>query len=185
MESDIRSGCFLIANPTLRDPNFSRTVVLLCEHNDAGSMGLVINRPTEHTVAAAIPGMPDRATQPLFWGGPVQQKLVIVLHRSQLDAPGSKGIVDGMSLGADREVLVQLFEHAANPARQVRVFSGYAGWGAGQLEAEMRERSWIVAAASAQLVFGVAPDKIWTAALMTLGPRYEYLTRLPPDPRVN
>ena len=185
MGSEIRAGCFLIANPTLRDPNFSRTVVLLCEHNDEGSMGLVINRPTEHTIAAAITGMPQRATQPLFWGGPVQQRMVLVLHRSQLDAPGSKVIVDGMALGADREVLVHLFGHSEDPARHVRVFSGYAGWAAGQLEAEMREHSWIVCPARAQLVFGLEPDTIWAEALLALGPQYVYLTTIPPDPRVN
>lgn len=185
MESEVRAGCFLIANPTLRDPNFSRTVVLLCEHTDQGSMGLIINRPTEHTVAAAITGMPERATQLLYWGGPVQQRLVLVLHRNRRDVPDAKEIVDGMALGSDSEALIQLLTTAAHPDQRVRIFSGYAGWAAGQLEAELQEKSWIVAPGRADLVFGVDPEQIWTEALRALGPRFRYLTTLPPDPRVN
>lgn len=185
METGIRAGCFLIANPTLRDPNFSRTVVLLCEHNDRGSMGLVINRPTPHTLAEAISGLPDRATQLLYWGGPVQQRVVLVLHRDKLDSPGAREIVDGMALGADSQALLGLLEKSACPTERVRVFSGYAGWGAGQLEAEMLLHSWIVAPGSAALVFHADPEQVWAEALISLGPQYAHLTSIPPDPRVN
>jgi putative transcriptional regulator len=185
METDVRAGCFLIANPTLRDPNFSRTVVLLCEHNDQGSMGLIINRPTEHTVAGAISGMPERATQLLYWGGPVQQRLVLVLHRHKIDVPEAREIVDGMALGSDSEALIHLLETAAHPDERVRIFSGYAGWAAGQLESELQEKSWIVAPGRAELVFGVEAERIWAEALQALGPRFRYLTSLPSDPRVN
>jgi putative transcriptional regulator len=178
-------GCFLIASPTLRDPNFSRTVVLLCEHGEDGSMGLVINRPTEHSLIDAISEMPSSATQRLYWGGPVQQQLVLVLHRSTLDAPGSKEIVDGMALGADSEALYHVLESAETPEKQVRVFSGYAGWDSGQLEAEMEVRSWIVCPGRSQLVFGVEAEEVWLDALRELGPRYAWLATMPSDPRVN
>jgi len=181
----VRAGCFLIASPTLRDPNFARSVVLLCEHGDKGSMGVVVNRPTEHSVAEAITGMPVRATQRLFWGGPVQQHVVLVLHRHSIDTPEGREVVDGMSLGGDSEALVQILESDPEPHTRVRVFSGYAGWGAGQLDAEMEERSWIVHPGSARLVFDVEPDSIWSAALREMGPRYAHWTSIPLDPRVN
>ncbi|MFQ5600420.1 MAG: YqgE/AlgH family protein [Candidatus Krumholzibacteriia bacterium] len=181
----IRAGCFLIANPTLRDPNFSRTVVLLCEHGEQGSMGLVVNRPTEHTLAEALTGMPPGASQRLYWGGPVQQRMVLALHRDMLDTPGSKEIVDGMALGSDSEKLIHVLETADDPSRRVRVFSGYAGWGAGQLEGEMREHSWLVCPGNAGLVFSREPQAVWAQALRSMGPRYSYLATIPPDPRVN
>ncbi|UCE01246.1 MAG: YqgE/AlgH family protein [Candidatus Latescibacterota bacterium] len=184
MEPQVRPGCLLIASPTLRDPNFSRTVVLLCEHGDEGSMGLVINRPTEHTLAEAISEMPPRATQRLYWGGPVQQQLVLVLHRSSLDAPGSTEIVDGMALGSDSEALYEVLD-AHDADGRVRVFCGYAGWSAGQLDAEMEVRSWIVGPGRAKLVFGVDAEQIWHEALRALGPRYAWLATMPADPRVN
>ncbi len=182
---DIRAGCLLIASPTLRDPNFARTVVLLCEHGDQGSMGLVVNRPTRHSVAEAIPGMPARATQCLYWGGPVQQQLVLVLHRRALEAPGGQEIGDGMALGTDADALAQILTSAQNPEEHVRVFSGYAGWGAGQLEAEMAERSWIVGPGLARLVLAAETETLWAEALEQLGPRYAYLRNVPLDPRVN
>lgn len=181
----VREGCLLIANPTLRDPNFSRTVVLLCEHGDEGSMGLVVNRPTAHRVAEAIAGMPECATQTLFWGGPVQQQLVLVLHRYALEAPGGREITDGMALGNDLDALVQVLESSPDPASRVRIFSGYAGWAAGQLEAEMGVHSWIVSRAQAPLLFSVDPESLWSEALRQLGPGYEYMTTMPIDPRVN
>lgn len=185
MDTPVRSGCFLIASPTLRDPNFSRTVVLLCEHGDDGSMGLVVNRPTEHSLVDAISEMPSSATQRLYWGGPVQQQLVLVLHRNTFDAPGSMEIVDGMALGTDSDALHHVLESAEDPAQQVRVFSGYAGWASGQLAAEMELRSWIIAPARSELVFGPDPATIWMEALRGLGPRYAWLATMPSDPRVN
>ena len=148
-------------------------------------MGLVINRPTSHCVAEAIQGMPECATQSLFWGGPVQQQLVLVLHRYALEAPGGREIVDGMALGNDSDALVQILESSPDPASRVRIFSGYAGWSAGQLQSEMEIRSWIVGTAQAPLVFGVDAEEMWSEALRRLGPRYEYMTTMPIDPRVN
>jgi len=181
----VREGCLLIASPTLRDPNFARSVVLLCEHGDEGSMGLVLNRPTSHRVAEAIAGMPDCASQTLFWGGPVQQQLVLVLHRSALEAPGGRELVDGMALGNDRDALVQILESNPDPASRVRIFSGYAGWSAGQLAEEMDMHSWIASPAQAAWLFDTEPDCMWSEALRRLGPRYEYMTTMPIDPRVN
>lgn len=148
-------------------------------------MGLVVNRPTRHSVAEAIPDMPERATMCLFWGGPVQQQVVLVLHRRALEAPGGREVSDGMALGTDADALAQILASAQSPAEHVRVFSGYAGWGAGQLQAEMEERSWIVAPGQASLVFAADAESMWAEALQQLGPRYAHLANVPLDPRVN
>ncbi len=181
----LQAGCFLVANPTLRDPNFHRSVVLLCEHGDEGSMGIVVNRRTSHTLAEAITEMPAQATQALYWGGPVQQSMVLVLHRHTEDAPGTSPIADGMALGTNHEALKHLLETLEHPERHLRVYSGYAGWGIGQLAAEMEQRSWIITKAAAELVFDAEPDAVWERALERLGPRYAHLASMPSDPRVN
>ena len=181
----MHAGRLLVANPTLRDPNFSRTVVLLCEHGDDGSMGVIVNRPTEHTLTEAITGMPQDATQRLYWGGPVQQQMVLALHRDAHDAPNTAPVADGMALGTDHDALIHLLQTLPDPERHIRVYSGYAGWAAGQLEAEMQQHSWIVSKADAGLVFDVEPDQVWERALVQLGPRFAYLATMPADPRVN
>lgn len=183
MRFEVGSGTFLIASPTLRDVNFSRTVVLLCEHDDdEGSMGLVVNRPTEVSLDETVEGLEDAGPQPLFFGGPVQREIVVVLHRDA-EVPGAHPVCDGMALGGEAEPILDLLR---GPARaRVRVFSGYSGWGAGQLQDELEMGSWIVCPARAHFVFESTPESMWADVLRSLGPRYELLTHVPLDPRVN
>ena len=176
-------GTFLIASPLLRDPNFCRTVILLCEHeDDEGSMGVVVNRPGDQTLQDALSGVVPHPSQRLWIGGPVQRDAVLVLHRKP-ELPGARLIVDGMAMGGDDEALLELLR-ASNPHR-ARVFSGYAGWGAGQLGAELEQRSWITCTAQARFIFDTEATDVWSAVLRSLGPRYAYLTDLPADPSVN
>ena len=183
----VQRGCFLIANPSLRDPNFSRTVVLLCEHGADGSMGLVINRPTPYSLAEALAGIePDTGcAHRLWWGGPVQNQLALAVHRGQSPPAAAREIVEGMALLADMDALRQLLKVAPAADPSVRVFSGYAGWGSGQLQSEMDEKSWIVSPVRPELVFAPESAGVWAAALKPLGPRYEFLATMPEDPRVN
>lgn len=176
-------GRLLVASPILQDPNFQRSVVLLCEHDDEeGSMGVVINRPSTLTLDESLLNAAGIAPQPLWIGGPVQRDAVVVLHRNA-DVPGAKTLVDGMALGGEEDAIVDLLR---GPRRKdVRVFSGYAGWGAGQLAAELQERSWLVYPAQSFLVFDVPPDEVWAMVLRCLGPGFAYLANLPLDLRVN
>jgi putative transcriptional regulator len=180
---EVGCGTFLIASPTLRDPNFSRTVVLLCEHEDEeGSMGLVVNRPTPVRLNDSVEGLDAADRQVLFNGGPVQREIVVVLHRDAAVA-GAHPVCDGMALGGDAETLLELLRSSG--PHQVRVFSGYSGWGAGQLRDELEAGSWIVCPARARFVFESEPAEVWAEVLRSLGPRYELLTQVPLDPRVN
>jgi len=182
MKHAIGAGSFLIASPTLRDPNFSRTVVLLCEHGETGSMGVVINRRSDVRLCDAIQGLEDAPSACLFVGGPVQPNAVLVLHH-QVEVAEARPVADGMALGGDEADLLKLLRSAHAP--RARVYSGYAGWGAGQLDAELAEGSWIATEARAPLVFDLASDEVWASAVRSLGPKYSYLVDLPLDPRVN
>ncbi len=183
----IEGGTLLIASPTLRDQNFVRTVVLLCEHSEKGSMGLVVNRPSETRVADALRGV---TTLPppeeiLFSGGPVQAEILLVLHKVERAINGAQPVADGMALGGDMQVLVDLLAAKRSPEDRVRVYAGYAGWGAGQLAMEMATGSWFTRPATAHFVFDVEPTAMWAEAVRSLGSEYAHLITMPPDPRVN
>lgn len=182
MPSCLGAGSFLIASPTLRDPNFSRTVVLLCDHDAEGSMGLVVNRPSPTSLAEIVEGLEAVRPRRLYVGGPVQPQIVLVLHDA-LHVAGARSICDGVVLGGDEQTLLEMLQDPQHES--IRVFSGYAGWGAGQLDSEFAEGSWIPCAASASFVFDVPSEDLWNDVMRSLGPQYAHLATLPLDPRVN
>jgi putative transcriptional regulator len=175
-------GQLLVAGPALEDPNFRRTVVLVGEHGDEGSMGIVLNRVSGVPVADAVPPMspltgPD---EPVYLGGPVQPQAVVVLA-DFADPAGADLVVGSVGfLPGEIEDVTALGE-----LRRVRVFAGYAGWAPGQLEGELEERSWIVLDAQASDVFTEAPERLWGEVLRRGGPAHAVLALLPDDPRVN
>jgi len=188
----VEPGTFLVASPTLQDPNFARTVVLICEHSDQGSMGLVINRPSEVGLKEALAGVapPPLPEARLFLGGPVQRQALLVLHRIAAAVAGAQDVVDGISIGGDmQQLLAALTELTAIPATtppaEIRFYAGYAGWGAGQLDAELESGSWITCPGTAAHVFTADCELLWERVLRELGPEYARLTTVPPDPRVN
>lgn len=175
-------GHLLIAGPDLWDPNFRRTVVLIGHHDDDGAVGVVLNRPLGTTVAEAAPPLsplvPDGET--LFQGGPVQPEAAVVL--ADFEDPTRAGVLALDSIGflpeeADADSLGGL--------RRARVFAGYAGWGAGQLEAELDEDSWHAIPALPGDVFTSRPDRLWAAAVGRLGPAFRLLRTMPLDPQMN
>lgn len=144
------AGQFLIASPHLTDGNFLRTVVLMIEHDKEGALGLVLTRPLNSTLRDIweLIGEPKCAlTDPLFWGGPVQSPL-IALH-SQAALAETK-VIDGVYLSTHKDKLEQLVTQCLRP---LRICSGYAGWGPGQLDFELKAGGWLVAPANAELTF--------------------------------
>src|SRR6186997_2549432 len=135
MDTPLR-GSLLIAAPTLLDPNFRRTVVFLAEHGDEGAMGLVLNRPTDTLVAEALPDLAELAgaDQSVFLGGPVSLESVLVVAELEDPDDASELLFESVGFVQDAEAA----------ARRGRVFVGYAGWSAGQLESELEEESWFV-----------------------------------------
>ncbi len=186
MEPDIKPepGILLIAPPMLADPNFRRTVVLLCEHNDEGSFGLILNRPLSLRLGEVLDGI-DAYTDPLFFGGPVQPNTLHFLHRYGELVPGASAVVDGVAWGGDFDVMKTLIEAESPTSRDLRFFLGYAGWSSGQLDEEIRQGGWILSDASAEDVFAEAPERLWRSVLRKKGGDYAILANFPDDPRLN
>jgi putative transcriptional regulator len=180
-------GTFLIASPRLLDPNFMHAVVLLCAHGAEGSYGLIVNRQGDMTVedlesdSVLLAGRRD----PIWAGGPVQMETLQILHRLGSEIPGALHIVDDVHLGGDAPVVRALIEKRQPLPEQMKFVLGYAGWGAGQLEQELEQGSWIVTTADADLVFDPSPRKVWRRALRALGEPYAPLADEPPDPSWN
>jgi putative transcriptional regulator len=169
-------GRLLVAAPILRDPNFHRTVVLVAEHGEEGAMGLVLNRPTDTPVADALPELVAIAGEdPVYVGGPVALESVLAI--AELDDPGDASELLFGTVGFVQEPDV--------PVLRGRVFVGYAGWGAGQLEEELEEESWLVLPAEPDYLFGDDADGLWSAVLRRQGGSYALLALMPPDPSLN
>jgi putative transcriptional regulator len=177
-------GQLIIAAPTLADPNFARSVVLIAEHTEDGAMGLVLNKPAGTLVDEAVPDLAWLAeTAERVWvGGPVAETAVIVL--AEWEDPSLAGaLVDGDLgfVGSDADQPEQL----DGAIRRARVFAGHAGWGPGQLEAEMQEESWIVEPAVREDVFTDDPEDLWSRVLRRKGREYALLSTMPADPSLN
>lgn len=179
---DSLGGSLLIAGPSLWDPNFRRTVVLVGHHDGEGAVGVVLNRATEVAVAQAAPplaslvGPGDR----VFVGGPVQPQAAVVVadfehpERAEVVAFGTIGFLPD---AAEPEEIGAL--------RRARVFAGYAGWGPGQLERELEEGSWLPEPARPDDVFTERPEELWSRVVRRKGPRYRLMATMPLDPSVN
>jgi len=181
---DSLRGKLLLASPTLTDPNFARSVVLIAEHTEDGAMGLVLNRPAETTIGEAVPDLAwlSSGDARVFVGGPVAETAVIVL--AEFDRPELAGaIVEGDLgfIGAEADDPEQL----DGAIRRARVFAGHAGWGPGQLEDEIEEDAWIVEPPKREEVFTEQPEDLWATVLRRKGRRYALLSTMPPDPSLN
>jgi putative transcriptional regulator len=181
---DSLRGQLIIAAPTLLDPNFARSVVLIAEHTEEGAMGLVLNHPATTLVDEAVPDLAWLAEdeERVWVGGPVAETAVIVL--AEWDHPELAGAIvqgDLGFVGADADQPDQL----DGAIRRARVFAGHAGWGPGQLEEELAEESWIVEPPTRDEIFCTDPDVLWGAVLRRKGSRYALLSTMPPDPSVN
>ena len=175
-------GQLLIAAPSLVDPNFRRSVVLVAQHTDDGAMGLVLNRPSEALVSETVPPLAPLVgdAETVWSGGPVEPGGVIVV--AEFDEPSEAaelifGDVGFMPAEADPG-------EVAETTRRARVFAGYAGWSAGQLEAELEADGWFVANAVEDDVFHDAED-VWSFVLARQGGPYALLSKMPPEPGLN
>jgi len=175
-------GHLLISSPSLHDPNFRHTVVLIGHHDGESAAGIILNRPTELAVADATPPLAELAGHgaKLFEGGPVEpQQPVLVAElkgSAQLDLP----IFENIGFLTD-----ELDEVVRASVLQARIFAGYSGWGAGQLEAELQGDAWIIEPARATDVFTDDPGSLWRRVLERKGGVYRRVAMLPKDPRVN
>lgn len=176
-------GQLLIAGPTLQDPNFWRTVVLVVEHTEDGALGLVLNRPSKTTVAEAVDQLEELVDpeDQLFIGGPVQPAAVIVL--AEFEDPQDAALIAFADVG----VLAAgpSIHEASAGVRTGRAFIGHSGWGPGQLDAELERGDWILEPARRDDAFSPAPNALWAEVLTRKGGSYALIARMPADPSVN
>jgi putative transcriptional regulator len=169
-------AALLLSMPQLQDPNFTRTVVLLCDYGPDGAFGLVINRPTEMAASAMVRLEPPVAAGndlPLFVGGPVEPERGWILL-SQEPPTDFKLIRDGLYLSTSQALLREVLETA--PAPRARIIAGYAGWGPGQLDAELAHSSWLMSDVDLDLVFDTPADAMWETAIRRIGADPSMLT---------
>ncbi|WP_420468736.1 YqgE/AlgH family protein [Panacagrimonas sp.] len=164
---------FLVAMPGLEDENFRQTVSLLCEHNDSGAIGLVINRPTDLTLTAMLDQMGvahesmDAVDHVVFWGGPVQPERGFVVHREPGGWESCMPIGNELFITTSRDVLAAIGE--GRGPKEFLVTLGYAGWGAGQLEDEILQNSWLNTPVDRQVLFHLPARNRWQSATRLLG----------------
>lgn len=187
--ADLATPVLLIAMPQVQDPFFHKSVVLLLHHSEEGSVGLIVNRPTELAVREILAGMElewhGEEGAPTWFGGPVQPQIGTVLFSSVGDpAAGSEETADGPSTGSGHGIEAALVltggisvtQHvgdlgrlAGAPPERFRLLLGYAGWGEGQLLEEILRNDWLTAPVDADLVFAASPEEAWTGALRSVG----------------
>ncbi|TAK60827.1 YqgE/AlgH family protein [Methylobacter sp.] len=171
---------FIIAMPNLADPNFFHAVAYLCQHNEDGALGIVINRSTDMELGEIFRQMdikvtaPVAAKAPVFAGGPVQQERGFVVHTSGGDWHATMAVSETISLTTSRDVLEAIA--AGEGPQQYLVALGYAGWGAGQLEKEIMDNSWLNTPCGEQVLFDTPVNLRWSAAAGQIGVDINQLT---------
>src|ERR1700712_764900 len=180
---DPTRGNLLIAEPFMGDSNFERSVVLLCEHNERGTFGLVLNQATNLTVSDVLEEM--YSEMPLFLGGPVEQNTLHFIHRLGHQIDGSIYIGENLYWSGNFDEIKRLLNLGAIKEKDIRLFIGYSGWGAGQLDKEMKQNSWIVTKTTAETLFETPYNQLWRAILKQMGGEYKVLSNYPVDPRLN
>jgi putative transcriptional regulator len=179
---DSLRGQLLIAGPSLWDPNFRRTVVLIGHHDDDGAVGVVLNRSLDVPVSEAVPPLADLVgpEEPLYAGGPVEPGGIVVV--ADFTDPS---IADVLALDTIGFLPPETDGDVSESIRRARVFTGYAGWNSGQLEAEMAEGGWISEPALPDDVFHPDPSRLWGDVLKRKGRDYDLIRMMPVDPSMN
>jgi putative transcriptional regulator len=174
-DPEFLAGRLLVAMPGIGDPRFERAVIYMCAHDDDHAMGLTLNRPVDGLTIPdllarlEIAASENMAPDPVLLGGPVEKDRGFVLHTDDYASPqGTMSVTEGVSLTPTREVLEAMASHNQRPRRSLLAL-GYAGWGPGQLEREVRENVWLICEPDEELIFDGDHEHKWSRALFTLG----------------
>lgn len=175
----IRSGKLLLAEPFMLDPNFRRSVVLICEHNsEEGSVGFILNKQLNVQVNDLVADMPS-IESPVFFGGPVATDSIHFVHNVGDLLDESVEVMRGVHWGGDFEKLKFLIQSKLILAHNIRFFVGYSGWSPGQLREELEYKSWVVADMHANYLFKSKPGMLWKQAMHNLGNTYSVIAQMP------
>ena len=183
--SPIRKGSLLIANPEIESDLYSKSVVLVCEHNASGSFGLIINKPLNLEMPADIINMGNLENPHLstLAGGPIQVGQMMLLHSSNTIPDQTLELCPGVFLGGNLEFLQEAASDPNGP--HIKLCFGYSGWAAGHLEKEFLQGHWFVHQAKASHIFDSSLKNLWHTILQEMGGKYVNIAKIPDDPSLN
>lgn len=182
--NEITNGSILIADPFLKDPNFLRTTVFVCSYQQEGCMGFVLNRKHNIKVGQLVKEW-EYCDFPVYYGGPVQTDTLQFVHRRPDIISGGVEITDGIFWGGNFEEVSIYLKNEEISNDDIRFFIGYSGWSEGQLQFELKEKSWLITTANKKLVFHRDVYKIWEDAIKQIGGEYLQIINYPLDPNLN
>ena len=184
VRQEVSSGKVLLAEPFMLDPNFKRSAVLVCEHNEEGSFGLILNKPVDMFLHEMIKGFPEFNAR-VYLGGPVKTDNLYFIHTQGNLIENSMEILDGLYWGGEIEHVKELIMIGKLQPNQIKFYVGYAGWVTNQLEGELERNSWLVANIRPSQVMASNTQKLWDKSLSKLGGDYSYWINFPSDPNLN
>lgn len=180
----IQKGDFLISEPLLPDENFSRTVILVVDDTEGAHIGFVINKIYEANTLRELIDEYDGVDMPINDGGPVQKEIIQVVHQNA-NVRDSILIKDGVFWGGDFDQIRDLILTGLVSDNEFNFFIGYSGWGEGQLQEELSEKSWLVLRHNIGEILAMKKEDIWTKCIQLLGERFEHIAKFPVNPRLN
>ncbi len=180
----LQQGIILIADPFLKDPSFSRSIILLCDHKEEGSFGFILNKLFPLTLNQIIENYED-LDLPVYMGGPVEENTLHFIHNYPQKIKGSYKIMDGVYWGGDIEAALDLLAENKNAQTHFKFFVGYAGWSKNQLADELSEKSWILSTGNTSLIYSTDSEVMWKNSVKNLGEPYKMMANFPMDPTLN
>ncbi len=178
------AGSLLVSEPFLVDSYFKRAVVLIGEHDEHGTVGFILNKPTDVKINEAVDDFPD-FDSPLYFGGPVDTDSLFYIHTLGDKLPGAREIANGIWWGGDYDRLKFLIDTKQIKPGQIRFYAGYSGWEPKQLDVEIKEKSWLLSSATARFTFFGEAKDLWGQVLKSMGTEYAILANFPEDPSLN
>jgi putative transcriptional regulator len=177
-------GKILISEPFLNDFYFKRSIVLLAEHSDEGSFGLILNKPTNLKFNEILKDFPEFDAG-VYLGGPVKTDSLFFIHSLGEQIGKTLKIMDGIYWGGDLDTISEMISTNRISSDQIRFYLGYSGWGPRQLDDELKEKSWVVASVKASQLLKSPPENMWKNIVSKLGDDYSLWVNYPPDPIMN
>jgi putative transcriptional regulator len=179
-----KAGKILIAEPFLPDIYFNRSVILLVEHNEEGSLGIVMNKPSKEFVSDAIEDFPDFKGK-LYLGGPVSTDRLFFIHSRPDLFDESYHIMENLYWGSSMKDLKDLIMLGLINAEEVRIFVGYSGWNENQLNEEIKNNTWLISSMGVPTLMNTKAEELWSKSVKTLGNKYRLWLNFPDNPEMN
>jgi len=180
-----KTGRLLISEPFMSDPNFKRSVVLLTEHGEEGSVGYILNQVGNLILNDVIPDLWE-ARHPIYFGGPVAADTLHFIHRCYDKLQSGEEIGNGIYWGGNFETLKILLNTNAISSDEIKFFMGYSGWDTNQLSREIEQNAWMVGDVfDVNSIFGSDDEQLWRDVVVNLGPKYAHVSNFPIDPSLN